>query len=301
MNIENKKQFAIILLAISLGGIATAGASWYIQKGITTETRKLSDNYQKKETMLRNEIEVMHQQLKTVTARQEALSKIQEQQKQWQAQQLKDLKDGKIALSATEQTRQETSPVVQMNSFAVRTPPGKRAMTILIDALSAVGGLVYPGDYVDIIAKLDIPESIDSPEKKRAVTSVLFQNVQVLAVGTNFKPIDTEAPNYNAQQSARQLNITLALTPEESGLLAFAKENGKLQLALRGPAEQETQTLQVASWEELSDFVLEHQGTDLFVPSAPAPELPAIRASKDSEINEVQSFIQIYRGGRRDL
>jgi len=175
------------------------------------------------------------------------------------------------AFKQASQLGRSIKPPVQKKAFSLRTPPGKRALTIKINSLAAVGGLVNAGDFVDIIAHLTIPaESGLKKKSSEEVTTILFQNIQVLAVGTNFDPIG-EAPEYSAQQQAKTLNVTLALSPEEAGLLTFAEINGKLQLTLRSPAETEDQILQeVASWDALADFVLEHQGTELRIPKTKA-------------------------------
>ena len=58
-------------------------------------------------------------------------------------------------------------------TLAVKTPPGKRAFTIGLEATSAVGGMIRPGDHVDILAIFANP----------AITLTLFQDISVLAVG----------------------------------------------------------------------------------------------------------------------
>ena len=86
------------------------------------------------------------------------------------------------------------------------------------------------------------------------------------------------------------------MSPEEAGLLTFAGANGSLQLSLRSPAETEDKVLQeVASWDALADFVLEHQGTDLRLPKNDPVAVPE---EKEAEIEEAKPSIQIFRGGR---
>ena len=58
-------------------------------------------------------------------------------------------------------------PKVQERAFSLRTPPGKRAVTLKINSLSAVGGLVNPGDFVDIIAHLELPDERGKVAKKK--------------------------------------------------------------------------------------------------------------------------------------
>lgn len=280
MNIENKKQIATILLAVGLGVIAVIMTSQYIKKSVddqtkviskevakfqASETQKLKQNFNKELANMKREIK--------------RLSSIKTQVVQVPSEK-KDIPQG---------------------AFSLRTPPGKRALTVMIDSLSAVGGLINAGDYVDVIAHLKVPDE-DNPSKKsnQKVTTVLFQNIQVLAVGTSFIPVGT-AEVYKAQQKARSLNITLALEPEEATLLTFAKDNGKLQLSLRSPTEEEIKIMQVASWDALSDYVLERQGTELLVPKKRAQirTVDEVKPGVPSKTtDEVQPFIQIFKGGR---
>ena len=165
-----------------------------------------------------------------------------------------------------------------------------------IDSLSAVGGLINPGDFVDILATLDVPESVDENNKKRKeikkITTVLFQNVQVLAVGTNYDPTGV-APAYEMQKNLKKLNVTFAVDPEEVGLLDFAQANGSLRLSLRSAKETQDRVLQqVASWNALSDFVLQRQGTELGLPK----KAPVDKSGK--EVVETKPFVQIFRGGK---
>src|SRR6185503_616716 len=187
MNIENKKQFATILLAVGLGLIAVLLTSQYVQNKVVQQTEFLAKDFQKKNAVLINELELMKKEVGRVQQEQAALAKAQ--------QQLRLVSQSQEMSSASPKP-----PAVQMAAFSVRTPPGKRALTISIESLAAVGGLVNPGDFVDILAHLKVPMNLeDERAKPDVVTTVLFQNIQVLAVGTNFKPLANE-PAYDLQQ-----------------------------------------------------------------------------------------------------
>lgn len=266
MNIENKKQIAIILLAVSLGLVAAVLTANHIQTSIQDQTARLSKEFED--------------------------TKVKPLQKQLQAMDAKitELERRPVAMGPGGPTRgpQSEVPTAPKSSLALRTPAGKRAYTVRIDSLSAVGGLINPGDYVDVLAHLDMPDPVTN--KKDTVSTMVFQNVQILAVGTNL-----QAPGgYDEQQRARSLNVTVALTPEESSLLSFIEKNGKLQLVLRAPAETETEILQAATWATLADYVFEKQGTELVIPRGAAK----VEAVSSQETEEVKPFIQIFRGGK---
>lgn len=271
MNIENKKQVATILLAIGLGLVATFLTSQYVTRSVTQQTQILAADYKNQTGALLNELELLKNEYRKLAAQQASLAKAPEPQK-------------------------PKEPPEQEAVFSVRTPPGKRALTVLIDSLSAVGGLIRAGDFIDIIAQLNVPNP-NSPGTQQ-VTTVLFQNIQVLAIGTRFSPA-VDASIYATQQNSRSLYITLALDPEEAGLLVFAQSNGRLQLSLRSPNEKDTKILQVASWDALSDFVLERQGTELLVPKSRASIEVIEGGQKIPSDKEVKPFIQIFKAGQQ--
>ena len=118
-------------------------------------------------------------------------------------------------------------------------PEGKRGFAVEVTEVTGVGGLLLPGNSVDVIAVFD--ESATGVDK--AVT--LLQNIEVLSVaqeaqepvpalaeesgGTGLngrRPDDVER-----QPGAR--TVTLAVTPPEAQLLALAQQNGSLWLTLR--------------------------------------------------------------------
>lgn len=138
-------------------------------------------------------------------------------------------------------------------SFVV--PPGRRAMAVTVKEVVAAGGLVLPGDYVDIIVVYDIEflESGSQAGTKKADSyfiHTLLQNVEVLAVSqtivdqvqeSNASP---DAPgqrvrNTEAKPNAEAITATLALTPEEAQKLYLADSNGRIRLTVRpfGDAE----------------------------------------------------------------
>jgi pilus assembly protein CpaB len=266
-NLENKKQFFIILLAAFLGIVAVVLTGNYIQNDINTQTRKLAQEYEKKALAAQRDVDGLKVELGKVMNEQRALV-------------------GKM-----EAMKQEKTKAVEVSTATpLKAPPGKRAITIMVDALSAVGGLVNPGDYVDVIAQLSVKDPKNAKDKTAAaeITSVLFQNIQVLAVNTNLKPALNQAI-YDTFQKSRSLNITLAVDPEAAGLIAFAQSNGKLHLALRSNNDRETQPLQTASWETLSDYVYNSQGTELSLPT---------KEIEQEAAEEAKPFIQVFRGGQ---
>ena len=271
MRVENKKQIIIVLLAIGLGLAATGLTGRYIQGSLKEQTQVLAKEYEQKRIKpLLGEIQGLKKEINNLKERQASLAT--------------------TAMVQSKGAGAQATPAVAKTSLAVRTPAGKRAYTVKIDSLSAVGGLIAPGDYVDILGHLKVPDPTAKNKKnKETITSVIFQNIQVLAVGTNVQ----SAGSYGQQAKALALRVTLALDPEQIGLVSFAQRVGKLQLVLRPPAETQIEMLQVATWNALSNYVLENQGTELVVPRLQANIEPVKKS-----VDEVKPYIQIFRAGQ---
>lgn len=138
---------------------------------------------------------------------------------------------GSLALITLPAGSQLTSSSVGTNvAFAlpVRLQPGMRAVSIPVDRVKDVSGLIQPGDRVDVIA---IPPSHNNGPPPKAVT--IFRGVRVLAVGNALEnPSATPSPQ---EQDAS--TVTLEVTPHQADVLAWADANATLRLALRSPRE----------------------------------------------------------------
>lgn len=147
--------------------------------------------------------------------------------------------------------------------LAAATPPGKRAISINVDALSSLGGMIKPKDYVDVIAM--IPMSVPGADGK-AVTQLtvmpLFQNVLVLAVGsqTSGASAAERQARYRGEASTQKSEpaaglITLALSPQEASFIAFIQEQAKIRLSLRSPVDAKIEPVMSANWQTLSQYL----------------------------------------------
>ena len=110
-----------------------------------------------------------------------------------------------------------------------------RAMAIKVDAVTAVGGFVTPGDYVDILM------TQGSGDELRAVT--ILQNVRVIGVDQTAEE-QTDAPEV-AQ------TVTVEVTPEDGQKLALAQKAGTLSLTLRTLDKVVDQPLQMIDLRDL--------------------------------------------------
>jgi pilus assembly protein CpaB len=181
--------------------------------------------------------------------------------------------------------------------LAESTPVGKRAITITVDNMASVAGMVRPGNYVDVIATIPVPAV--SPEGKQivqAATVPLFQNVLILAVGQQISTVSAsegarytkdgqKQPQPQPQQPQAGSLITIALTPQEASIVAFVQEQGKLRLVLRSPADSQVQPTRPINWEALFQYL------------AP-PE--AVKQASKPESAEPMAYVEIYRGLKKE-
>lgn len=119
-------------------------------------------------------------------------------------------------LATTSQERRDLSALLR---------EGMRALTVRTGSTSAFGGLLRPGDRVDVLFTGVRPGGTEK------VTVPLLQNVLVLAVGG-----DTGGPDQRDQAEGRRgRDVSVAVTVEQAAMLTHAEDRGDLQLVLRNP------------------------------------------------------------------
>ena len=143
------------------------------------------------------------------------------------------------------------------NALPARLPFGMRAVSISIDRVKGVAGLIQPGDRVDVVA---VPPRLGY-EVPHA--SAILRGALVLAMG-NAVETTSATPSPDNQNLT---TVTLALTPKQVDLLASADLNTTLRLALRPPKEP----IHAFAAEPLVLGAPERQAAP---PPAPAPAAP---------------------------
>jgi Flp pilus assembly protein CpaB len=269
----------IIILALGAGLLATILTANHVRTSIEAETQRLAQQFErqqaKRDQEFQQQLGILNQQLNQLKVQQAELAK--------------------RPVAAPQTAAAPTEEAAVKPSLALRTPPGKRAITIQIDSLAAVGGLINPGDFVDVIGHLDVPKG--KAAKKDSITAMMFQNLQILAVNTNLD----QPGAYDVQQKERTLKVTVAVDPKEAGLLSFSDKNGKLEMVLRSPREKRHHMLQASTWKTLAEYVMENHGADIGIEEEKKAE-PAVPAAREEveevEAEEARPYIQIFRGGR---
>jgi len=171
-------------------------------------------------------------------------------------------------------------------TLAGNTPSGKRAISIAVDSIASVSGMVRPGDYVDVIATLQVPiQGADGQISSQVAVVPLFQNVLVLAVGQNTGSAGgSESSRYAEKETFAGGLITLALGPQETNLMAFVQEQGKMRLTLRSPVDANVEPVVPASWETLFQYIMPQQ--------KPAEKSAEVKAP----VVEPSEYVEVLRG-----
>ncbi|WP_096787453.1 Flp pilus assembly protein CpaB [Rhodobacter sp. CZR27] len=155
---------------------------------------------------------------------------------------LKSISQGEIVLTS------KVSGYGQKVTLVQNLAPNTRAMAIKVDAVTAVGGLVTPGDRVDIV--------LTQSQSGGLSATTILQNIRIVGVD--------QQTDERTEQSAVARTVTVEVTPEQGQALALAQKAGTLSLTLR--------TLDAEPNRQLDSVALEDI---LNAPPPPAVDAPA--------------------------
>ena len=133
------------------------------------------------------------------------------------------------------------------NSLGHRVPEGMRALAVHVDKVIGAGGLLRPGDRVDVLAVVTDPSAsarAGGSVVRQALT--IAQNVAVLAVEQELVNVPAAPPAAGSadgtlvdQPEAQPAGTvaTLAVTPRAAEEIFLAEEGGAIRLAVRAPGD----------------------------------------------------------------
>jgi pilus assembly protein CpaB len=111
--------------------------------------------------------------------------------------------------------------------------PDSRAISIKVDAESGVSGLIWPGDYVDVV----LTQVVDKADLTRGTLSeTVLHNVRIVAIDQEI--VQGGAAN-NATAGKVAKTVSLEVAPEQVKKITVAGELGKLSLAVRAAVDQQ--------------------------------------------------------------
>jgi pilus assembly protein CpaB len=130
-------------------------------------------------------------------------------------------------------------------SLSYVIPEGMRGFAINTSEIQGAGGLVLPGDYVDLIVIYDV-EFVAGGDRETAdsfLVQTLLQNVEVLAVSQTVVDVVPQSSSEESGTQRERLSeakpepgagtVTLALTPEQVQRVFLAEGNGRIRMAVR--------------------------------------------------------------------
>ncbi|MCE6981707.1 Flp pilus assembly protein CpaB, partial [Pseudomonas frederiksbergensis] len=109
------------------------------------------------------------------------------------------------------------------STLASLIEPTNRAISVRVDDVVGVGGFLLPGNRVDVLA------TKQTGNTGNAESRTILEDLRVLAVDQTASTDKTQPVVVRA--------VTLEMTPDEAELLVKGMTDGKLQLALRNPLD----------------------------------------------------------------
>ena len=176
-----------------------------------------------------------------------------------------------------------TAPALAAGATRLSTAPllgpTMRALSVPVDDVSGVSGLIAPGDRVDVLMTRQ-------PEEAMAHAELIAQNIRVLAVGADM--------NIAREKPGAAKSVTLELTPAQTQKLTLALATGTIGLALRHFDDDDRIRLQSLQVSDLNDGtitrLIRKPGASGPAPArAPAAHAPApsITVMRGGEITQV--------------
>lgn len=131
--------------------------------------------------------------------------------------------------------------------FSARLRPGIRALTITVDEVNSISGMLQPGDRVDLFFSARAPKpGARSPVAES--TLPLLQNLLVLATGRQVRPgVEDRQPGGARAYST----ITIEVPPLQAQQLVVAQRTGRLTAVLRHPDDRRLQEVRLMDVGEL--------------------------------------------------
>lgn len=137
------------------------------------------------------------------------------------------------------------SPIIEANVLRPRDrgflaavlPPGMQAVSISVDQVSGVAGMIWPGDHVDVLLTQTFNGDAKVAPADRVMTQTVLVNARVIAVDQGMVQGATPASPVAGKVAH---TVTLEVAPKDAQRLNVAENLGRLTLAIRGVAESAT-------------------------------------------------------------
>lgn len=150
-------------------------------------------------------------------------------------------------------------------TFSSRIRPGIRAMSVLVDEVNSVSGMLQPGDRIDLLFSVRPPVPPGMPPAQE-ITSTLMQDLAVLATGRQVR-----ADRADSSGLRHFTAITVEVSPSQAQELIVAQRSGKLTAMLRNPEDRQPMRPRTMDLNAL--LGIDPPQRELVVPKASGPEI----------------------------
>lgn len=114
---------------------------------------------------------------------------------------------------------------ISKRPFSEKIKVGRRAITMPVDSINSVSGMLVPGDLIDLYVSFEY--------RRRQITAPLLQGVFVMATGK-------QSRNTEDGQDESFSTVTLDTAPEEAAKLVAARQAGTITAFLRNPSDNQS-------------------------------------------------------------
>lgn len=225
MRLSINRSWLILLVALSLGGLAAFGVNRYIKRQV--EDIEARGKGQRSVRVL-----VPKEDLLKGTPLNAKVVAVREVPAEWAhsnavtPEQFDRIENQKLAYPAArgEMLLWSLLEGQRAPTFSSRLAAGRRAITVPVDEVNSISGMVEPGDRIDLMVSVR--------KDTRSYMFPLLQNVAILATGSR-AVVDADA-----KEGRRSFTtITLEASPEDAQRVLAAREVGKLAAVLRAPGD----------------------------------------------------------------
>ena len=114
--------------------------------------------------------------------------------------------------------------------------PGLRAVSVAVDAVNGVAGLIWPGDHVDLLLTQSI-EDTGATAGRRFVSETVLTDLRIVAVDRSLvQGAMGDVPDAPVPSSSATRTVTVEVNPAEAERVAVASRLGRLSFSVRSAA-----------------------------------------------------------------
>lgn len=125
-----------------------------------------------------------------------------------------------VALKRGDPLLWANTATVSKRPFSEKIHLGRRAVTMPVDSINSVSGMLVPGDLIDLYVSFEY--------RQRQITAPLLQGVLVMATGRQSRQSEDGAESSFS-------TVTLDTAPEDAAKLVAARQAGVITALLRNP------------------------------------------------------------------